>query len=110
MPLTDEGYPAEVATCIGVNSGKYASQFQVMFQRDRIIEFAAHGEDVVVAAPGGGETTMTGTSFAAPGVSGLCALLVGACPDLRPFEVKSLLKAFSIALLPRPYRTPAVRC
>jgi subtilisin len=96
MPLTDEGYPAEVATCIGVNSGKYASQFQVMFQRDRIIEFAAHGEDVVVAAPGGGETTMTGTSFAAPGVSGLCALLVGACPDLRPFEVKSLLKAFSI--------------
>jgi len=50
----------------------------------------------VVAAPGGGETTMTGTSFAAPAVTGLCALLVGACPDLRPFEVKSLLRAFSI--------------
>jgi subtilisin len=51
---------------------------------------------VLVASPGGGTTTMTGTSFAAPAVSGLCALLVGACPDLRPFEVKSLLKAFSI--------------
>jgi subtilisin len=96
MPLTDEGYPAEVSTCIGVNCGKYASQLQVAFQRDRIIEFAAHGEDVVVAAPGGGTTTMTGTSFAAPAVSGICALLVGASPDLRPFEVKSLLKAFSI--------------
>ena len=96
MPLTDEGYPAEVATSIGVNSGKFPSQLQVAFQRDRIIEFAAHGEEVLVAAPGGGETTMTGTSFAAPAVSGICALLVGACPDLRPFEVKSLLRAFSI--------------
>lgn len=96
MPLTDEGYPAEVATCIGVGSGNYGSQFHVLFQRDRIIEYVAHGEDVVVAAPGGGETTMSGTSFAAPAVSGLCALLVGMCPDLRPFEVKSLLKAFSI--------------
>jgi subtilisin family serine protease len=96
MPLTDEGFPAEVATCIGVNSAKFTSQFQVAFQRDRVIEFAAHGEEVVVAAPGGGETTLTGTSFAAPAVSGLCALLLGACPDLRPFDLKSLLRAFSI--------------
>ncbi len=28
-------------------------------------------------------------------VFGLCALLVGAFPDLRPFEVKSVLRWFS---------------
>ena len=76
--------------------GKLNSQFDVIFQNDHIIEFAARGEEVVVAAPGGGETTMTGTSFATPAVSGLCALLVGAYPDLRPFDVKSLLRAFAI--------------
>ncbi len=95
MPLTDEGYPAEVAVCVGVGSAKFASQLQVAFQRDRIIEFTAHGEAVVVAAPGGGETTMTGTSFAAPAVTGICALLLGACPDLCPFDLKSLLRAVS---------------
>jgi subtilisin len=95
MPLTDQGFPAEVATCIGVDIGRLKSQFDLVFQNDSIIEFMAHGEEVVVAAAGGGETTMTGTSFATPAVSGLCALLVGAYPDLRPFDVKSVLRAFA---------------
>jgi subtilase family protein len=43
----------------------------------------------------GGYTTKTGTSFATPTVSAFCALLVGAHPDLRPFEIKTILKAFS---------------
>ncbi len=96
MPLTDQGFPAEVATCIGVDIKKLRSQFELIFQDNHIIEFAAHGEGVVVAAAGGGHTTMTGTSFATPAVSGLCALLVGAYPDLRPFEVKSVLRAFAV--------------
>jgi subtilisin len=95
MPLTDQGFPAEIATCIGVDIGRLKSQFDVIFQNNNIIEFMAHGEEVVVAAAGGGKTTMTGTSFATPAVSGLCALLVGAYPDLRPFDVKSVLRAFA---------------
>jgi subtilisin family serine protease len=95
MPLTDEGFPAEVATCIGVDNKRLPSQLQVLFRQEGVIEFAAHGEDVMVAAPGGGTTRLTGTSFAAPAVSGICALLVGACPDLRPFDVKTLLRAFA---------------
>ena len=55
------------------------------------IEFRARGEDVRVAAMGGGYTTMTGTSFATPTVSGICALLRGAYPDLQTFEVKAIL-------------------
>jgi subtilisin family serine protease len=37
---------------------------------------------------------VTGTSFAAPVVSGVCALLLGAFPMLRPFEVRAVLAAY----------------
>jgi len=96
MPLVgDDGFPAELSSCIGVDIGKFPSLFIIKFLGDQPIEFVAHGEEVKVAAAGGGYTTMTGTSFATPVVSGLCALLVGAWPDLHPFDVKSLLRAFS---------------
>jgi subtilisin family serine protease len=96
MPLVDDGFPAEFSSCIGVDIGKFLSQFDVKFRKDHAIEFIAHGEEVTVAAAGGGHTTMTGTSFATPAVTGLCALLVGAYPDLFPYDVKSLLRAFAI--------------
>lgn len=95
MPLTDDGFPAELSSSIGVDLGKFLSQFHLAFRPDHAIEFIAHGEDVMVAAAGGGYTTMTGTSFATPAVSGICALLVGAFPDLRIFEVKSILRWFA---------------
>ena len=95
MPLTDEGFPAEVATVIGVDNTKLQSEFHLLFRDDRIIEFAGHGDRVMAAAPGGGRTSVTGTSFATPAIGGVCALLVGAYPGLRPFDVKSLLRAFA---------------
>jgi subtilisin family serine protease len=95
LPLTDDGFPAELSSSIGVDLGKFLSQFHLAFRPDHAIEFIAHGEDVTVAAAGGGYTTMTGTSFATPAVSGICALLVGAFPDLRIFEVKSILRWFA---------------
>jgi subtilisin family serine protease len=95
MPLEDNGFPAELSSCIGVDIGKFRSLFDLRFRADHVIQFIAHGEEVEVAAAGGGHTTMTGTSFATPAVSGICALLVGAYPDLQPYEVKSLLRAFA---------------
>ena len=71
MPIEDDGFPAEFSSCVGVDIGNFISQFHLLFQEDQIIEFVAHGEAVVVAAPGGGTTTNTGTSFATPAVSGL---------------------------------------
>lgn len=95
MPLMDDGLPAEFSSSIGVDLGKFLDQFHLKYRPDHAIEFIAHGEEVVVAAAGGGYTTMTGTSFATPAVTGICALLVGAYPDLRPFEIKSVLRWFS---------------
>jgi len=95
MPLTDLGSPAELTSVISVDRTRFDTSLAVRYVPGNSIEFAGHGDDVVVAAPGGGYTTKTGTSFATPAVSGIVALLLGAYPELRPFEIKSLLRALS---------------
>lgn len=95
MPLADNGWPAELSSCVAVDAEAFPSPFQLQFRAGNPIEYAAQGIDVPVAAPGGGYTTKTGTSFATPVTAGLVALLLGAYPDLRPFEVKTLLKAWA---------------
>jgi subtilisin len=95
MPLTDSGFPAEFSSSISVDLERFESPFVLEYRPDETIEYAAHGVEVLTAAPGGGYTRLTGTSFATPTVTGLVALLVGRFPDLRPFEVKSALKAWS---------------
>lgn len=95
MPLTDMGFPAELVSVISVDRTKFPHPWGVRYSPASIIEFTGHGEDVKVAAPGGGYTTKTGTSFATPALSGVVALLLAAYPDLRPFEVKSILRAWS---------------
>lgn len=96
MPIEDDGFPAELPICIGVDAESLASPLDVRFRPDHVVEYGGGGDDVVVAAAGGGRTRRTGSSYAAPVVAGLCALLVGAHPDLRPFELKALLKAFGV--------------
>ncbi|MCJ7472824.1 MAG: hypothetical protein MUP02_08465 [Actinobacteria bacterium] len=57
------------------------------FRPNHAIEFMAHGEEVRIAAAGG----VYSINFATPAISGIWALLRGAFPDPRPFEVKSIL-------------------
>lgn len=97
MPLADNGFPAEFSSCISVDARDFPSPYVIEFLDPPPIEFAARGESIVAPAAGGGYTTMTGTSFATPTVTGLCALLVGAYPDLKLFELKTLLKRFARA-------------
>jgi subtilisin family serine protease len=92
MPLQDEGFPASLIPCVGVDNEGEGPQGSWLY-RNEVIEYSAHGVNVPVAAHGGGYTTMTGTSFATPIMCGFVALLLGAHPGLRPFEVKALLKA-----------------
>jgi subtilisin family serine protease len=95
LPLQDEGFPAALIPCVGVDNAGKGAEGEWRYRRD-IIEYSAHGVDVPVAAAGGGYTTMTGTSFATPIMCGHVALLMGAYPGLTPFEIKTLLKAFAI--------------
>lgn len=55
------------------------------------VEFYAKGRDVTVAWPGGGTTRMTGNSFAAPRIAGLCALIKSKHPLLTVFQLKTVL-------------------
>jgi subtilisin family serine protease len=59
------------------------------------VEFGAPGIDVRLAWLKGGYITGTGNSFAAPHVAGVVALLRAQHPNLRPFEVKTLLRALA---------------
>ena len=95
MPLVDYGFPAEFSSCISVDIDSFPTSFHLRYLEDHRIEYAANGEEIVVAATGGGYTVKTGTSFATPAISGLCALMLGAYPGLRSFEVKAALKAFA---------------
>lgn len=94
MPLQDDGFPAALLPCVGVDNEGKGPEGR-WFYRNDIIEYAAHGVEVPVAAHGGGYTVMTGTSFATPIMAGFVALLLGAYPGMRPFEVKAVLKAMS---------------
>jgi subtilisin family serine protease len=96
MPLVDMGYPAELTSVISVDRDAFATNLGLRYTPNATIEFVAHGEQVTVAASGGGYTTKTGTSFATPAVAGIVAVLLGAHPDLRPFDVKSLLRAWAL--------------
>ncbi len=92
FPFPDVGFPAAYASTIGIEIGRFDSPFKLVFNPEDAIEFTALGEDITIAAVGGGYTTKSGTSFATPVVTALCSLLVGLYPELRPFEVKTLLK------------------
>jgi len=97
MPFTDNGFPAELsACCIPVDMSNVSSPYQILYRPGHPIEYVAKGEGIVTAAKGGGYTTVTGTSFATPTITGICSLFTGAFPKLRLFEIKTILKALSI--------------
>lgn len=96
IPRPDDlGLPAELSNTISVDMGDYADPFTLRFLRNTPIEFSAHGTSVLTARTGGGYTRMTGTSFATPVVSAFCALLRGLNPNLKLFEIKTLLKHYA---------------
>jgi len=98
QPIEDDGFPAEFSSSIGVDLEAFPTPFEFLFRGGRPVEYVAQGDQVRVAAAGGGYTVKSGTSFATPAIAGLCALLLGAFPLLRQFELKTVLKAHAARL------------
>lgn len=93
IPLgNDNGLPAELATCIGVEPANFTSLFRVEYTGYPPIEFAAAGENLRVHLPGGKTRLQSGSSFAVPLVTALLCLFLGHAPELTLFELKTLLK------------------
>ncbi len=109
LAIEDDGYPAAFSSVLGVTSRDIRAAYEYFFDDGAMIEWQAAGEKIAVAASGGGYTLKAGTSFATPVIAGMCALVLGAFPDLTPFEIKTVLKAHARAAtvsLPNASRRP----
>ncbi len=97
--LTGRAYPTDFAGVVAVTYKELPPARLVYRPRDAV-EFDASGINIEVAwksAIDGPPATriVQGSSFACPLVTGLTARLLSLKPDLAPYEVKSLLKAYA---------------
>jgi hypothetical protein len=85
-PLT-RSYPAMFAPpLISVDKQLFADPLQFAYRLHEQVEFEAHGR-----AYFGPFATEPATSWAAPHLAGIAARLLSLRPDLKPFEIKTLL-------------------
>ncbi|NEC64479.1 S8 family serine peptidase [Streptomyces sp. SID9727] len=84
-------YPWSFSSVVSVASHDEDDPLTYYYNPSPPVEFHARGVRVPVAWPGGGTIRSTGNSFAAPHISGLCALILGKHPWLTPFQLKTVL-------------------
>ncbi|MER6115330.1 S8 family serine peptidase [Streptomyces sp. NPDC001743] len=84
-------YPWSFSSVVSVASHDEDDPMTYYYNPSPPVEFHARGVRVPVAWPGGGTIRSTGNSFAAPHISGLCALILGKHPWLTPFQLKTVL-------------------
>jgi subtilisin family serine protease len=84
-------FPSMFATVVSVACNLGTDPFRFHFNPDPPTEFLARGIDVDVAWLRNSRVTGTGNSYAAPHISGIAALIRSKHPELRPFQVKTVL-------------------
>ncbi|WP_433516994.1 S8 family serine peptidase [Nonomuraea sp. CA-143628] len=89
MPVLS--YPWTFSSVVSVASHDEADPMTYYYNPAPPAEFLARGVRVPVAWPGGREIRSTGNSFAAPHITGICALILGKHPWLTPFQLKTVL-------------------
>jgi subtilisin len=86
-------FPSLYGSVVSVACNLSADPWRFHYNPDPPTEFLARGIDVDVAWAGGGTMQATGNSYAAPHISGIAALIRSKHPELRPFQVKTVLWA-----------------
>lgn len=91
-------YPAAYDEVIAVTATDERDGLMQRANRGRYIHVAAPGVDMLAPVPGGGNDVVTGTSFAAPVVTGLIANLLRAAPGRSPADIADLLARSAVDL------------
>ncbi|MGQ9490229.1 MAG: S8 family peptidase [Anaerolineae bacterium] len=86
-------YPAAHPNVIAVAATTADDYLASFSTRGEFVDVAAPGSSVYSTFRGGGYSYMSGTSMAAPHVSGLAALILSRNPGLTPAQVRSLIEA-----------------
>lgn len=99
-----ESYPAVLPDVIGVAGGKVAGRYGFHYREGKPIECVARGDEQRLCWLQPREVMTAGTSFAAPHISGIVALIREASPGAGLEEVREVLKANAVAEEVSPYR------
>ncbi|MFI6480543.1 S8 family serine peptidase [Nonomuraea sp. NPDC050663] len=89
MPVLS--FPWTFSSVVSVASHDEPDSMRYYYNPAPPAEFYARGVKVPVAWPGGREIRSTGNSFAAPHITGICALILSKHPWLTPFQLKTVL-------------------
>lgn len=85
-------WPAYFPSVIAVNMGRIDDDTEFHYRPGRLVEFFARGEKIYVPWLDGGWKTVTGSSYAAPRLSGLVARLLSEHPKLSAPLVNAVLR------------------
>ncbi|HEX5569521.1 MAG TPA: type VII secretion-associated serine protease mycosin [Streptomyces sp.] len=87
-----ETYPASYEGVIAVASSDRNNERAPFSQSGDFVDIAAPGVDMISTVPKGGHCADNGTSFSAPYVAGVAALLVAEHPEWKPHQIAAQLK------------------
>jgi subtilisin family serine protease len=91
MPV--ESFPWRFSAVLSVGSHSGVDPCEYYANPHPPVEFAAPGVDLELAWSGGSTIRASGNSFATPHIAGIAALVLSKHPGLRPFELKTALRA-----------------
>lgn len=91
-------FPARLPQVIGVAASTRENTIADFSSRGTGIAVAAPGENICSTIPGKAYDLMSGTSMAAPHVSGAAALLLARNRRLKPRQVKEMLQSSAVPL------------
>lgn len=87
-----ESYPAYLPNVIGVKAGEIKGRYNYLFRRGEPVECIAPGTTQRVLWAGGREQIVEGSSFAAPHITGIIALIRQAFPKANLNEIRNILE------------------
>jgi len=89
-------WPGYFPSVITVNMAQVDDEGTFFYKSGHLVEFLARGVDITLPWNHHSTKEVTGSSFAAPVLTGLLARLISVFPNLRPLEAKALLHRLAI--------------